>query len=109
MWESDSEEESDEDDVSEKASQALPPERQRSVSVAPESFTDLERNALFEISKCYDAVISRTTHENIFRFSRNVLNKMLEVGTLVLSCARGNSTFEVWPTAMYSVHNRTAG
>jgi hypothetical protein len=104
MWESDSEEDSDEDDTSEKAS--LPPERQRSVSVIPESFNDLEMNALFEISKCYDAVISQTTHQNIFRFSRNVLNKMLDIGTLVATCSRGNSTFEVCSAAL--VHGASA-
>ena len=94
MWESESEEDSDEDENA-----SLPPERQRSVSVAPESFNDLEMNALFEISKCYDAVISQTTHGNIFRFSRNVLNKMLEVRAIVPARARGNSTFEVQPEA----------
>jgi hypothetical protein len=105
MWESDSDEESDEDDSSEKAS--LPPERQRSVSVVPESFNDLEMKALFEISKCYDAIISHTTHENIFRFSRNVLHKMFEVGALVPSRARGNSTFEVWSAAILCCCHRS--
>ncbi len=80
MWRSDSDAESD-DDVQSNAASYIP-DRQRSVSIVPESFSDVEINALYEISRCYDPTISRLTHEAIFRFPRSVLGKMVEVGAL---------------------------
>jgi hypothetical protein len=92
MWRSDSDvDSSSDDDISDNASP--PPERQRSMSVPPESFSEEETNALFEISKCMETTITKTTHQNIFRFPRAVLIKMVEVRALVPgpNGARGNS------------------
>ena len=96
MCQSDSEEDSD-DDSSENAS--LPPERQRSLSVAPDSqvFSEEEAVALFEVSRCPDSNITPTTHANIFRHSINVLNKMVEVGALIPTASRNrDQCFQVF-------------
>ena len=96
MCQSDSEEDSD-DDSSENAS--LPPERQRSLSVAPDSqvFSEEEAVALFEVSRCPDSNITPTTHANIFRHSKNVLNKLVEVGALIPTASRNrDQCFQVF-------------